>query len=54
MRTGRLVRSLQAVGFEDVDLDGAVAGEASAGRPTSRAGEARKAGKAGKGKGKKR
>ncbi|HET6673610.1 MAG TPA: hypothetical protein VFG92_09565 [Agromyces sp.] len=26
LRTGRLVRSLQAVGFEDVDLDGAVAG----------------------------
>ncbi|MFD4420906.1 hypothetical protein ACFWN7_05315 [Agromyces sp. NPDC058484] len=35
-RTGRLVRSLQAVGFEDVDLDGAVAGEASAARPTKR------------------
>jgi len=34
LRTGRLVRSLQAVGFEDVDLDGAVAGEASVGRPT--------------------
>jgi hypothetical protein len=33
LRTGRLVRGLQAVGFEDVDLDGAVAGEASAGRP---------------------
>lgn len=33
LRTGRLVRSLQAVGFEDVDLDGAVAGEASTGRP---------------------
>jgi hypothetical protein len=33
LRTGRLVRSLQAVGFEDVDLDGAVAGEASAARP---------------------
>lgn len=33
LRTGRLVRSLQAVGFEDVDLDGAAAGEASAGRP---------------------
>ncbi|WP_188741597.1 hypothetical protein [Agromyces bauzanensis] len=28
--TGRLVRSLQAVGFEPVELDGAVAGEASA------------------------
>lgn len=28
--TGRLVRSLQAVGFEPVDLDGAVAGEAFA------------------------
>jgi hypothetical protein len=36
LRTGRLVRSLQAVGFEDVDLDGAVAGEASAGRPVKR------------------
>ena len=47
LRTGRLVRSLQAVGFEDVDLDGAVAGEASAGRPTARAGGARKAGKGG-------
>lgn len=33
LRTGRLVRSLQAVGFEAVDVDGAVAGEASAGRP---------------------
>jgi hypothetical protein len=32
LRTGRLVRGLQAVGFEDVDLDGAVAGEASAAR----------------------
>ncbi|WP_448810445.1 transposase [Agromyces bauzanensis] len=30
LATGRLVRSLQAVGFEPVDLDGAVAGEASA------------------------
>lgn len=36
LRTGRLVRSLQAVGFEDVDLDGAVAGEASAVRPAKR------------------
>jgi hypothetical protein len=36
LRSGRLVRSLQAVGFEDVDLDGAVAGEASAGRPVKR------------------
>ena len=36
LRTGRLVRSLQAVGFEDVDLDGAVAGEASAARPGRR------------------
>ena len=35
LRTGRLVRSLQAVGFEDVDLDGAVAGEASS-RPAKR------------------
>ncbi|MGW4930994.1 hypothetical protein ACWEOH_17805 [Agromyces sp. NPDC004153] len=33
LRTGRLTRSLQAVGFEAVDLDGAVAGEASAARP---------------------
>lgn len=33
LRTGRLVRGLQAVGFEAVDVDGAVAGEASAGRP---------------------
>ena len=48
LRTGRLVRSLQAVGFEDVDLDGAVAGEASAGGPTARAGGARKPGKGGK------
>ena len=48
LRTGRLVRSLQAVGFEDVDLDGAVAGEASAGRLAARAGEVRKAGKGGK------
>ncbi|RZS65920.1 hypothetical protein EV187_1626 [Agromyces ramosus] len=36
LRTGRLVRSLQAVGFEDVDLDGAVAGEASASRPAKK------------------
>lgn len=36
LRTGRLVRSLQAVGFEDVDLDGAVAGEASARRPAKK------------------
>ena len=36
LRTGRLVRSLQAVGFEAVDLDGAVAGEASTGRPAKR------------------
>jgi hypothetical protein len=35
--TGRLVRGIQAVGFEDVDLDGAVAGEASAARPKQRA-----------------
>jgi hypothetical protein len=33
LRTGRLTRGLQAVGFEAVDLDGAVAGEASAARP---------------------
>lgn len=37
LRTGRLVRSLQAVGFEDVDLDGAVAGEASAARRARKA-----------------
>jgi hypothetical protein len=36
LRTGRLVRGLQAVGFEDVDLDGAVAGEASTTRPAKR------------------
>ena len=36
LRSGRLVRSLQAVGFEDVDLDGAVAGEASAAQPVKR------------------
>ena len=54
LRTGRLVRSLQAVGFEDVDLDGAVAGEASAGRLAAKAGRGRKAGKGGKaGKGSK-
>lgn len=35
LTTGRLVRSLQAVGFEPVELDGAVAGEASA-RPKRR------------------
>lgn len=33
LRTGRLTRGLQAVGFEAVDLHGAVAGEASAARP---------------------
>ena len=33
LRTGRLTRGLQAVGFEAVELDGAVAGEASAARP---------------------
>ena len=37
LRTGRLVRGLQAVGFEDVDLDGAVAGEASAARSERKA-----------------
>ena len=55
LRTGRLVRSLQAVGFEDIDLDGAVAGEASgrtakrAASPSTRAkgGKGGKAGKAG-------
>ncbi|WP_173924376.1 hypothetical protein [Agromyces sp. Marseille-P2726] len=36
VRSGRLVRSLQAVGFEEVDLDGAVAGEASVAGPTKR------------------
>ncbi len=36
LRTGRLVRSLQAVGFEEVELDGAVAGETSAARPAKR------------------
>ena len=30
VRTGRLIRSLQAVGLDEVDLDGAVAGAASA------------------------
>ena len=56
--TGRLTRSLQAVGFEAVDLDGAVAGEASAARPrkprpakpSAAGGAAMQAGKA-KGKG---
>lgn len=43
LRTGRLVRSLQAIGFEDVDLDGAVAGAASAGLP-----ERRRAGRSGR------
>jgi hypothetical protein len=37
LRTGRLVRGLQAVGLEPVDLDGAVAGEASAAPVTRRA-----------------
>jgi hypothetical protein len=36
VRSGRLVRSLQAVGFEEVDVDGAVAGEASTRRPAKR------------------
>lgn len=36
LRTGRLVRSLQAVGFEAVDLEGAVAGEASVARTAKR------------------
>lgn len=35
LRTGRLVRSLQAVGFDAVDLAGAVAGEASAALPVT-------------------
>ena len=58
LRTGRLIRSLQAVGFEAVDLDGAVAGEASAARPrkpraakpSAAGGAAKQAGKT-KGKG---
>ena len=37
LRTGRLVRGLQAVGLEPVDLEGAVAGEASAAPVTRRA-----------------
>ncbi len=36
LRTGRLVRSLQAVGFEAVDLEGAVAGDTAAARPAKR------------------
>ncbi len=55
LRTGRLVRGLQAVGFEDVDLDGAVAGEASGGRPAKRRaapGSGKGAGSAAKGAGK--
>lgn len=36
LRTGRLVRSLQAVGFEEVDLEGAVAGDTAASRPAKR------------------
>lgn len=57
LRTGRLTRGLQAVGFEAVDLHGAVAGEASAARPrtpravkpSTESGAAKKAGKAKKG-----
>ncbi|MFE6255894.1 hypothetical protein [Agromyces sp. NPDC057865] len=57
LRTGRLTRGLQAVGFEAVDLDGAVAGEASAARPrkpraakpSTASGAAKKAGKTKKG-----
>jgi hypothetical protein len=51
LRTGRLVRGLQAVGFEDVDLDGAVAGEASDGRTAKRraAGSGKGTGDAAKG-----
>jgi len=52
LRTGRLVRSLQAVGFEDVDLDGAVAGEASTARPRkARTAKAKAAGTTAKKKG---
>lgn len=42
LRTGRLMRSLQAVGFEEVDLDGAVAGETSAARSATRKGPQRR------------
>lgn len=44
LRTGRLVRSLQAVGFEDVDLDGAVAGASADRRARKSAGVERSAG----------
>jgi hypothetical protein len=53
VRTGRLVRSLQAVGFEDVDLDGAVAGETSDRAPTKRRPAARATATAKKGPAKK-
>jgi len=51
LRTGRLTRSLQAVGFEAVDLDGAVAGEASAARPSKRKTKASAKGASESGKG---
>jgi hypothetical protein len=47
LRTGRLVRSMQAVGFEEVDVDGAVAGEASEARPRKLRAEPAKTGKGG-------
>lgn len=50
LRTGRLVRSLQAVGFEGVDLVGAVAGEASVARPRKARTERTKAAGGGAGK----
>lgn len=46
VRSGRLVRALQAVGF-DVDVDGAVAGEASAVAPPARRSNGRADGAAG-------
>lgn len=49
LRTGRLVRSMQAVGFEAVDVDGAVAGEASAARPRKQRVERPKAASGGAG-----
>lgn len=51
LRTGRLVRSLQAVGFEGVDLVGAVAGEASVARARKARTERTKAAGGGAGKG---
>jgi hypothetical protein len=52
--TGRLVRGIQAVGFEDVDLDGAVAGEASAARQKRRTTTRRAPASAGRDAGQKR